>query len=535
MHVVDITTAANYFGRITGITRSEMMIARALAAGETPVRFVFWSNDKARFETYDGPLDYETVCRTRLGLDYSRHVEPVPEIPEALRAPAASSMIVTGSGWLQNTTYTLGALEHAATAGLPVLFYVHDLIPTLFPYYYDDAYVSVFERNLELIARNADVLACNSRNTRDDLLAWCETRAIDPPRTALCYLGDDIGEASDEDAPLPPGLGQRDIVLAVGAVHRRKNYELLVAVWRRLAARMGGRCPDLVIVGGVTPDGRTLAREIALDPVLKARVHILRDIDNATLDSLYRAARLVAYPSHYEGWGLPVAEALARGRICLASTTPAIGEIADLGADALDPDDVPGWTSRILYYLQNAQARTAREAQLREIYRPRGWDETARAIADALDGVAPRPAPELFDGEEIDLSGPRGQAFLRARSHGPADAGAGGVRWFSDRVVRLAFRVPETNRSAARVLRLAGLRKRSRRPLTVRLNGHVIAQRRVPEACDLELDVPAGLLAADSVLEIEGDTPWRCRTGATTGAGPGPGNMPISGCAPWRC
>lgn len=157
------------------------------------------------------------------------------------------------------------------------------------------------------------------------------------------------------------------------------------------------------------------------------------------------------------------------------------------------------------------------------------------AIADALDGVAPRPAPELFDGEEIDLSGPRGQAFLRARSHGPADAGAGGVRWFSDRVVRLAFRVPETNRSAARVLRLAGLRKRSRRPLTVRLNGHVIAQRRVPEACDLELDVPAGLLAADSVLEIEGDTPWRCRTGATTGAGPGPGNMPISGCAPWRC
>lgn len=244
MHVVDITTAANYFGRITGITRSEMMIARALAAGETPVRFVFWSNDKARFETYDGPLDYETVCRTRLGLDYSRHVEPVPEIPEALRAPAASSMIVTGSGWLQNTTYTLGALEHAATAGLPVLFYVHDLIPTLFPYYYDDAYVSVFERNLELIARNADVLACNSRNTRDDLLAWCETRAIDPPRTALCYLGDDIGEASDEDAPLPPGLGQRDIVLA---------------------GRGGSPAQELRAAGGglapaCRPDGRALPR-----------------------------------------------------------------------------------------------------------------------------------------------------------------------------------------------------------------------------------------------------------------------------------
>jgi glycosyltransferase involved in cell wall biosynthesis len=90
-----------------------------------------------------------------------------------------------------------------------------------------------------------------------------------------------------------------------------------------------------VIVGGVAWNGADTARALAEDQRLRGLVVLLEDVDDTALTWLYDRALLTVYPSLYEGWGLPVAESLARGRICIASRRSSVPEIAP-GADRPD-------------------------------------------------------------------------------------------------------------------------------------------------------------------------------------------------------
>lgn len=523
--LVDVTTMANYFGRVTGIARSEMQIAKSFAAAsDYDVQYIFWSNDKSSFVPYDGPLDFEQVKAVRLGVDYSqtwRHQETA--------FAGAERLIVTGSSWLQNPAYTMGCLNLSQSLRLQTVFYIHDLIPVLFPHYYSSEYQKSFVQSLQLITRHAGALACNSENTQRDVLAWCAQQNIPQPLTSVAYLGDSFESAETAATmDLPEVLSRRDFVLAVGAIHRRKNYELLLAVWRRLQVRMGGRCPVLVIAGGVTQDGKHIANEIENDPQLRANVMILSGVDDAKLAALYKQAKLVAYPSHYEGWGLPVAEALAHGRVCLASNASAIPEIFDLGLDSIAPDDVPQWTSRILFYLQSEAARSAREQELQAQYHPRSWDDTVIGL-DRLSRQARRPAAMTwYSGETVDFSKDTHISLLACRCEAAQEWG----RWSKDAVARLRFELPNTENPAHMVLKL-GLRSHCEHSISVRLNGHELTLLEAPQIGDLDVSVPlakprkaegsAARLGQENLIEIcagplsgivgQGDTkPWHPAT-----------------------
>jgi hypothetical protein len=124
-------------------------------------------------------------------------------------------------------------------------------------------------------------------------------------------------------------FGDRPFVLCVGAIHARKNHRLLYDVWLRLAARMGEACPHLVLVGGVAWNGHDVrARAARRCADQRAGQHPLDDVDDAALDWLYAHCSSTVYPSLHEGWGLPVAESLRHGKLCLAADTSSVPEIA---------------------------------------------------------------------------------------------------------------------------------------------------------------------------------------------------------------
>ena len=110
----------------------------------------------------------------------------------------------------------------------------------------------------------------------------------------------------------------------------------------------------------------------------------LRESNDAQLGRLYDSALFTVYPSLYEGWGLPVAESLARGKICVASKATSIPEIAPELTDLCDPRDVDAWTAAVRRFAFDHETRRRREEQIRTEYRRTPWHETAAVISSAI-------------------------------------------------------------------------------------------------------------------------------------------------------
>ena len=192
---------------------------------------------------------------------------------------------------------------------------------------------------------------------------------------------------------MPPAVAQwlgKRYVLFVSTIIPRKNHGLLLDAWHRLWRQMGPATPYLLIAGGGVLDSR-LAAMADRDRAEAGRVIWLGSVDDASLEALYRAAWMTAYPSLGEGYGLPVAEALARGKICLAAPSAGIAEAgADL-IDVIDPRDPQCVVERVSFYAANPQALAAREAEIAERFRPTGWTDVARTIRGVLESTVQRP------------------------------------------------------------------------------------------------------------------------------------------------
>jgi glycosyltransferase involved in cell wall biosynthesis len=136
-----------------------------------------------------------------------------------------------------------------------------------------------------------------------------------------------------EAGPLPEGL-EPGFILAVGTIEPRKNYPRLLAAHRLLRARR--EMPPLVVVGKVGwAYGRALD-DLRADPQVRQIGHV----SDETLLALYRQAGVLAFPSLYEGFGLPLLEAMQEGLPALIGDVGALPELAGGAALAVDPTDV---------------------------------------------------------------------------------------------------------------------------------------------------------------------------------------------------
>jgi glycosyltransferase involved in cell wall biosynthesis len=142
--------------------------------------------------------------------------------------------------------------------------------------------------------------------------------------------------------------------------------------------------PLLVFAGKPGWGLNDLMTEMALDPVTRGHIEILHGASDAELAELYRHAVCCLTPSHYEGWGLPVAEALGHGKVVLASNTSSIPEIGGDLVTYLDPLNPREWARAMEEQMTNPDARAAHEAAVRNGYRPHAWSATAGRVAELL-------------------------------------------------------------------------------------------------------------------------------------------------------
>ena len=99
---------------------------------------------------------------------------------------------------------------------------------------------------------------------------------------------------------------------------------------------------------------------------------------------LYQGCLFTLFPSHYEGWGLPVTESLALGKPCIISNVTSLPEAGGDLARYLDPDDLAGTVRLIRAVISDRPGLAAWEAQVRRDFQPVPWEDSARAILEGI-------------------------------------------------------------------------------------------------------------------------------------------------------
>jgi glycosyltransferase involved in cell wall biosynthesis len=257
-------------------------------------------------------------------------------------------------------------------APLPTVAVVHDLTPLMLPRLHSTKLKALFWLALQSL-RWADAVITDSTSTRNDLVACTELIPLE--RIAVAYAGPSMMLVNPDPsfaADLVP------YILYVGGHALHKNLHRLLAAFARL------HCPPsvrLVITGWGKPElvarTRSAVRRYGLEP----RVVILTDrLTDAQLSSLYGGCAVFAYPSLYEGFGLPVLEAMAHGAPVACSRTsslPEVGGDAVLYFDPLSADDIATKMGAILTDRKlESELRMHGRARAREF----SWESTARGI-----------------------------------------------------------------------------------------------------------------------------------------------------------
>lgn len=265
--------------------------------------------------------------------------------------------------------------------GTRTLLTVHDLSFRRYP----EAFVPALRRYLERVVprsvERADRVLADSAHTKSDLISFFD---VPPERVEVLYSGVasrfcPSREPGERDwLQERYGVGEKPYVLSVGTLQPRKNYVRLIQAFADL------RTEARLLIGG----GRGwLYDEIETAAGRHERVRLLGFVEEEALPVLYRNADLFVFPSLYEGFGLPVLEAMACGVPVVCSDASSLPEVAGDAALLVDPLDAEALTE--------AMARALEDEDLREDMIARGlaqarqftWERSARQLLGTLDSL----------------------------------------------------------------------------------------------------------------------------------------------------
>jgi len=235
-------------------------------------------------------------------------------------------------------------------AGCRTAVTVHDLIFMRMPELYSYIDARIYKKKYKRSCRAADVVVAISKSTKNDLLEFFH---IPEEKIRVAYQSCDpiffrqAGAKALEKTREKYGL-PREFILYVGSLAPRKNIHNLL---HALGSMGKENTPCLVLAGRGKEDYIRRAMHIARQHKIENSIRLLPGIPTADLPRLYQAARLFIYPSVYEGFGIPVLEAMASGTPVITSDNSCLREAGGPGSRYMDPsspEDMAGCISKIL-------------------------------------------------------------------------------------------------------------------------------------------------------------------------------------------
>ena len=297
------------------------------------------------------------------------------------------TILIPGASWHHHTLITdIGYLK--TKLDLKIAHIIYDLIPVLFPEYFGQGFGDVYTKHMFNVFAVTDHALAISENTKKDSIAFLNEMKLPKIEVSTFRLGDD--PISSKLAGTPPKgvqLSPNEYVHAVGTFEIRKNYLLLYNVWKK-ALLTGKKLPKLVIVGQPGWLSGDVSLLMNFDMNARKSIVVLHDADDSQLMWLYKNCMFTVYPSFYEGWGLPIAESLNYGKLCLASNTSSMPEIGKSLIDYFDPYDVKECLRLINEYSTNPKMLKEKEQQIKTQYKPAEWAGAYQECKKATDGLS---------------------------------------------------------------------------------------------------------------------------------------------------
>lgn len=230
-----------------------------------------------------------------------------------------------------------------------------------------------------LAVHRATAVITDSEHSRQDIIRLIGTPPC--PITVVSLAPGTLYQQGPNPATLAAvreayGLDQ-PYVLALGAIDPRKNTARVIEAFAQVRRRLAH--PMLLAVVGLPPAGQTRFSQLAGDLGVADYVRFAGFVPEEHLVALYSAAEVLAYPSLYEGFGLPVVEAMACGTPVITSPVGSIPEVAGDAALLVDPKDTAALVDVLLRLLESPEQRQDLIARGYERLKLFSWERAARA------------------------------------------------------------------------------------------------------------------------------------------------------------
>ncbi|MDR1356805.1 MAG: glycosyltransferase family 4 protein [Tannerellaceae bacterium] len=247
-------------------------------------------------------------------------------------------------------------------AGVKTVVTVHDLIFIRHPRYYNAADRIIYRLKLRHACRTADVIIATSECTKRDIVSFFH---IPPQKIKVVYqgchpmFGESVTEERRKDVACKYSLPQR-FLLNVGTIEERKNLMIIVKAMTNIPEDV-----HLVAIGKSTRYRQQVER-YAEKSGTAPRLHILDNVTSDDLPAIYRMAEVFIYPSFFEGFGIPVVEALTSGLPVIAATGSCLEEAGGPGSIYVDPYDEAGLSEQLISLLDDKERMKRMAADGRE-------------------------------------------------------------------------------------------------------------------------------------------------------------------------
>jgi glycosyltransferase involved in cell wall biosynthesis len=265
-----------------------------------------------------------------------------------------------------NTREPLAAprLFHATEHLLPrfrsikTVFTLHDLIFRFFPQYHLPRNRAFLSLAMPLFLRRADAIICVSKRTQHDAM---EQYGVPEERLRVIYEGVHPRFRRVVDARALQQARERyrlaeKFILAVGTVEPRKNLVTLFEAFKALQEDETPLAQEVIVVGRQGWLHEATYRAVH-ERGLTGRVRFLTSVDDADLVAIYSLAQVLAFPSEYEGFGLPPLEAMACGTAVVSSNAASLPEMCGNAALLIPPTDAGEWVRALRRVLTDRQVR----------------------------------------------------------------------------------------------------------------------------------------------------------------------------------
>lgn len=259
---------------------------------------------------------------------------------------------------------------------IPQVVVIHDLATFLYPDQRGQEVSDRHNRRVKLVCAQAKKIIAISESTKNDLIKILK---IDEAKIKVIYPGQTLFPTGGK---LPQNIVPKKYILFVGTLEPRKNLKNLLQAHELLSNTLKEEYP-LVIVGA---KGWNADKEFEQMKNMK-NVKVLGYVTDADLGELYKSAAVFAYPSLYEGFGLPVIEAQQFGVAVLTSNTSSLPEAVGDGGIQVDPNNIEAIAKGLQKLLEDKDLRQLLSVKAKNHAQQFSWEKSAREILEVLKNI----------------------------------------------------------------------------------------------------------------------------------------------------